>query len=118
MSGRRNLIAVAEGPRSSDALGRLRSHLRLRPQQLHELIGRVLRLLPELGGEAAGQFIVEFRVPVVGCGFDGAAEFFFRPAEPSEPGLGILLGARLVVKGTPGPEMWVRALRRASGLVD
>src|SRR5439155_10178362 len=103
---------------SSDSLHRTRTCLRLRPQQLHQLAGRRLRLLAQFGREARRQLEIELGVPVVGGRFDGAAEFFFGAAQPAEPRITLLLGARLVEKRARGPEVRLRAFGRPLGFVD
>src|SRR5438876_10010348 len=118
MSGRRNLMMVAGEARSSDALGRFRAGLRLRAEQLHQLVGRCLRLLPQLCGEPGGQLEIELGVPIVGRRLDGPPEFFLGPAQPPEPRFVALFGPRLVEERRARPEVRTGALRRALRLVD
>ena len=67
-----------------------------RPQQLHHLLRRRLRLLAQLRREPRRQLEVVLRVPVVGRGFDRLAELLFRAAQPAEPRVGLLLDDRLL----------------------
>src|SRR5437773_3341003 len=118
MSGRRNLMMVAGKARSSDALGWFRAGLRLRTEQLHQLVGRGLRLLPQLCGEPRRQLEIELGIPIVRQRLDGSPEFFLGAAEPSEPRLVAFFGACLVEERRARPEMRTGSLRRALRLVD
>ena len=90
--------ALAGPPRGLGARGG-------RPQQLHHLLRRGVRLLAELRRQPRGQLEVELRVPVVGRRFERLAEFFFGAAEPAEARLGRLFDDGLLEERARGPEV-------------
>jgi hypothetical protein len=84
---------------------RLGPGARLRAKELHQLVGRHLRRLPQRGGEAGDELEVVFRVPVRRLGLDGAPQLFLGARQPAELLVGLPVASALRVEREAGPEV-------------
>src|SRR6185436_559888 len=110
-------MAKDVSPRSAHSPGGLRARLR-RAEQLHHLLRRRLRLLPELGGQTSGELEVVLRVPVVRRGLDRLAELLFGAAQPAESRVRLLFHERFLEERAARPEARRRRDRRLLREID
>src|ERR1051326_2587861 len=110
-SGLRKRTRSADLPRVLLAGGR-------RTQQLHELLGRRVRLVPQLRRQPRRELEVVFRIPVVRRRFDRFAEFVFGAAQPGQTRVGLVFHDRLLKERGAGPEMRLCLERRLLREID